>query len=188
MLIRRILNFSKLSSYISQSPLENRLATVMDQRREDTINVEPQGLYMLLYNTGVCDKYHWGIFIATDTISGMLFHQALDGLEWKFVVEKKVVEKSKELLAALKLGVVENLDDEWIAAIKTCVRGTTVTGDFTCRTWALAALYELADGGFIGLAPSWPLMREIEEESKDLAFKAFFSNSKSVVRSEYSRP
>lgn len=64
---------------------------------------------------------------------------------------KRNVAKSKTFLAALKLGVVEDTSDKWVDPMKECVRGVEFEGEFTCRTWALAALYDLASQRFIGM-------------------------------------
>jgi hypothetical protein len=91
--------------------------------------------------------------VAVTDISRVLFHQTLNGLEWVFVMEPKNTTKSETLLASLKLGVLENVTEDWIQSMKQCVRTTAVEGEFTCRAWALAALYDMADYGFIGLMP-----------------------------------
>ncbi|EEP76254.1 predicted protein [Uncinocarpus reesii 1704] len=179
----------KLSSDESKSTSQKPPSTSTSNRgpganRAGEVKIEPKGLYIVLWNTGMPDKYHWGLLVATDHESGILFHQTLIGFDWKYVVETKNVQYSKSLLVALKVGAVESIDDQWIAAIKTCVRETKVTGLFTCRTWAMAALFDLADGGFIGLSPEWPKIQEIEQEAKDLGIHAYYGGVKTVTRSD----
>ena len=150
--------------------------------------VEKNGLYMLLWPTDVVGKYHWGLFIAQSETTGVLFHQNLSGLKWIFIMETKNTTTSKSLLAGLKLGVMQNVNDKWIKSVKDCVRATEVEGEFTCRTWALAALYDLADSGYIGLMPNWGEIYKIEEEAKQLAKTALMAEEKIVIPSEMSAP
>ncbi|KAI1962406.1 hypothetical protein LOZ58_002747 [Ophidiomyces ophidiicola] len=152
-----------------------------------SFKVEKNGLYMLLWNTGVSNKYHWSLFVALDQESGIVFHQTLLGLKWKYTAEPRNVSNSRSLLVALKLGVVEGVDDQWMAAIKDIIRQTEVTGEFTCRTWALAALYNLADGGFIGLLPQWDDIQKIEQEAKDIAQYCYYGRVKVVRKSDFSK-
>ncbi|PGH15717.1 hypothetical protein AJ80_05425 [Polytolypa hystricis UAMH7299] len=149
--------------------------------------MEKNGLYILLSNTGEATKYHWGILIATNSTSGILFHQALIGTHWTYVVENEEISKSPDVLGALKVGVVEGVEDEWIDAIKTCLREVTVHEEFTFRTWLLAGLYELASQGYIGLMPDWPTIREIEQEAKDLAADAYYKRHRPILMSRWYR-
>lgn len=83
--------------------------------------------------------------------------------------------------------MVPDITDEWMDAIKQCIRSTEVPGnEFTCRTWALAAIYELANGGFIGMPPSWETIKNIEEEANDKAMEAILSNQKLIADSRLS--
>ncbi|KAK2766083.1 hypothetical protein FQN54_007598 [Arachnomyces sp. PD_36] len=151
--------------------------------------VEKNGLYMLLWDTDIKDKYHWGLFVAQTEISGILFHQT-NGPDWKFVIEPENTTLSENLLAGLKLGVLEGSTEDWILSVKECVRGVSVDEgeEFTCRTWALAAVYELGDCGFIGMMPDWGKVRFIEEEANRLARTALGMRVQMVVPSEMSAP
>lgn len=149
--------------------------------------IEKNGLYLILWGTPDPQKYHWGLLIAMDGFSGTLFHQTLLGDRWRLTIENKNVEYSRKLLTALKLGVIEDINDEWIDAIKTRVREYKVYGEeFTCRTWALAAIYEFASEGFIGLSPDWKKVRGIEREAKALAKSAADIGDKIFGYSEFS--
>lgn len=150
--------------------------------------VEKNGLYMLLWDTGIKDKYHWGLFIALSEISGILFHQTTNGPNWVFIMERKNTTRSENLLAGLKLGVLENVTEDWIESVKECVRATEVEGEFTCRTWALTALYDMTNQGFIGLMPEWRKILFIEEEAKKLARTALGMKAKMIIPSEMSAP
>lgn len=149
--------------------------------------IEKNGLYLILWGTPDPQKYHWGLLIAIDEFSGILFHQTLSGDQWKLTIENKNVEFSRKLLTALKLGVIQDTNDEWIDAIKARIREYKVDGEeFTCRTWALAAIYEFASEGFIGLSPDWKKVRGIEREAKALARSASDIGDKIFGYSEFS--
>ncbi|KAK2811060.1 hypothetical protein FQN50_002395 [Emmonsiellopsis sp. PD_5] len=154
-----------------------------------TPKVDTNGLYLLLSSTELRDKYHWGLLVAQSETSGIHYHQALSGLDWKFIVEPTDLAAPPEhhhLFLALKIGIIEKTNDEWIQAIKACVRSVEVEGPFTCRTWALAAVYQLASQGFIGMQPEWVNVFRIEEEAKRLAMDAFDLRTTIVLESEMS--
>lgn len=115
--------------------------------------------------------------------------------QWQFVAEPLDVSNSPGLLCALKVGMLEDAgSEEWIDAVKKCVRDIAVPPsfseidgaedaeknvedkakedkvDFSCRTWLLVALHELANGGFIGMVPDMnKIARTVERESRQLA-------------------
>ncbi|OAX85362.1 hypothetical protein ACJ72_00251 [Emergomyces africanus] len=159
-------------------------STSRGNTRDPKPKVESNGLYLLLSNTGLRDRYHWGLFVAQNKITGVVYHQALAGLEWKFITETADVTKSPHLLLVLKIGMIDGVNDEWIQAIETCVREVEVEEEFTCRTWLLAAVYQLALQGYIGLQPDWDCVHKIEEEAKRLAQDAFDMGTSIVVDSE----
>lgn len=96
--------------------------------------------------------------------------------------------KSEQLLAGLKVGNLEDVSEEWVGRVKECVRGASarvVDGEeFTCRTWLLGGVYELADGGFIGMIPDWGTVKFVEEEAGKLAGMAKGLGVRVVVESE----
>ncbi|EEQ28552.1 hypothetical protein McanMca71_005336 [Microsporum canis] len=153
---------------------------------DNGVRVEGKGVYMLLWKTSVDALYHWGILIATGEKMGTLFHQTYNREMWHLAVEIKDVTLSQSLLCALKLGAVEDYGGTWMNAIEACIRQTEVKGEFTCRTWALAAVFELADGGFIGMDASWDKISEIETEAKFLAGDASYFDEVKVEASNVS--
>lgn len=142
---------------------------------------------MLLWSTSAEFLYHWGILIATSETGGTLFHQTYNKETWSIAVEIRNITRSRTLLCALKLGDVEDCSGTWINAIEACLRQIKVEGDFTCRTWALAAAFELADGGFIGMEPSWDRIGKIETEAKFLAGDSWQSGEVHVEASAQKR-
>lgn len=107
---------------------------------------------------------------------------------WRFVAEKEDISKSPGLLCALKIGVLEDtVSEEWIGAVKQCVRAAEVEdGDeFNCRAWLLAAVFELAEGGFIGMVPDRKrIKRTVERETRSLARDAQLLGTRMVSLSE----
>jgi hypothetical protein len=103
-------------------------------------------------------------------------------------MELENVAESPGLLCALKVGVLEHGSSEaWITAIKDCVWAADVEygQEFTCRTWALSALYELANGGFIGMvADRRKIADVIEKESRLLARDSEILGTRMVTQSE----
>lgn len=142
---------------------------------------------MLLSSTSAEFLYHWGILIATSETGGTLFHQTYNQEKWNLTVEIRDIARSRSLLCALKLGNVEDCSGTWMNAIEACLRQTKVEGNFTCRTWALAAAFELADGGFIGMELSWDRIAKIETEAKFLAGDSWQSGTVHVETSEQER-
>ncbi|EEQ88713.1 hypothetical protein RJZ56_003839 [Blastomyces dermatitidis] len=173
-------NFKPLSTLLDI----NDQSTSAGNRLDNGVRVEENGLYMVLWDTGITGKYHWGLLVAQTNTSGVLCHQALSGPNWKFIVEIKDLSVSKSVLLALKVGYLEKTNDEWLSAMKSIIRNATVHGELTCRTWALAALYELASAGFIDLDPNWDHVHGIEEEAKRLAEHARFTDTKFVQPSQ----
>ncbi|RJE22421.1 hypothetical protein PHISCL_05241 [Aspergillus sclerotialis] len=150
--------------------------------------LERKGLYMLLGDKELPDEYHWGLLVATDGSSGISFHRSLIGQEWKLIIEHKNLTEASDLLAALKLGVVEDISDKWVQRMKESIRAVRVQGELTCRIWALTALYELANEGFIGMMAEWERIRSIELEAKYLAQDAWVTKRALVARSKWSVP
>ncbi|PGH05120.1 hypothetical protein AJ79_06868 [Helicocarpus griseus UAMH5409] len=151
---------------------------------DSKLEIESKGLYVLLSKTGARNKYHWGLLLAQDNTSGILYHQALAGLDWKFLVETSDITDSPNLLLALKIGVIERINDEWVQAIETCVSEVRVGGEFTCRTWLMTAVYQLALQGYLGLQPEWVYVKQIEKEAKGLAQKALEMETVIVAESD----
>ncbi|KAK2777359.1 hypothetical protein FQN53_002275 [Emmonsiellopsis sp. PD_33] len=180
-----VIDACKLSSTIPSqviNPGEER------KHAPPTPKVDTNGLYLLLSSTELRDKYHWGLLVAQNETGGILYHQVLSGLDWNFIVGLTDLAASPDhnLLLALKIGIIEKTNDEWIQAIKACVRSVEVEGQFTCRTWALAAVYQLASQGFIGMQPEWVNVFRIEEEAKRLAMDAYDLRTTIVIESEMS--
>ncbi|EEP80415.1 predicted protein [Uncinocarpus reesii 1704] len=152
---------------------------------------EQKGIYIFLWDTGAKGKYHWGLFIALSQSSGVLFHHVPIGNQWEFLMENEDILTSQGLLAGLKIGEIEEINGDWLKAVEDCVRSARVDksrGEFNSRTWVMAAIYELANGGFIWLDPDWGKVRHIEEEALRLALDAVAVDMQIISQSELSGP
>ncbi|EFR04237.1 hypothetical protein MGYG_07244 [Nannizzia gypsea CBS 118893] len=141
---------------------------------DNGVRVQRKGVYMLLRKTtttaaSIDTPYHWGVLIATSEKTGAFFHQKRNRDKWTLALEIENISTSLNLLCALKIGAVEDCSSSWMSAIEACMRQTEVRGYLTFRTWALAAAFELADGGFIGMLPSWDEIAKVDAEAKVLA-------------------
>ena len=126
-------------------------------------------------------QFHWGIVIGKNNISGAFFHQTK--LEsWRLEIREKDLSTSVNLLTVLKIGVVESTAPDWIEFIQQVISDTKPQGQFTCRTWALQAVYDLADAGVLGLPVDWQCIRDIEYEARSLAEEASQKQIDVVVR------
>lgn len=169
-------------------------ATTATHPDTSKLTVEKNGLYILLSASTdiVPDKpnHHWALFLATTPTTGIFFHQVRSDTKWRLAIEPKRLADCRGVVAVLKLGVVEDTSDEWIQRMKECVREARVESgsELTCRTWALAALYELASEGFIGMIADWGRIRHIELEAKCLAQDVGVNGERGVVvvRSKWS--
>ncbi|KAI5306944.1 hypothetical protein KEM56_006255 [Ascosphaera pollenicola] len=125
---------------------------------------DPNSLYVVLYAPPrLKGDYLWGLFIATTETSGYFMSQYIIEEKWSFSVKKYDMEEVEGLVVAMRIGRVDGVDDEWIAAIKKCVGAANPRGEFTDRSWTLQGIYDLADSGFIDLFPKWPEVFKIEK-------------------------
>ncbi|KMU76530.1 hypothetical protein CISG_01263 [Coccidioides immitis RMSCC 3703] len=118
--------------------------------------VETKGLYVFLWDTGAKGKFHWGLFIARSESSGVHFHQVLDDSRWLLVKAKEDVVTSEGLLAALKVGELEDTNDEWIKAVEYCVaqpESMSVPWGLRLSLWSWRN-HELANAGLSGWIPT----------------------------------
>ncbi|KMU82303.1 hypothetical protein CIHG_00087 [Coccidioides immitis H538.4] len=149
------------------------------------VRVDPKGVYLLLWDQGMPDIFHWGVLISQTDQIGVLYHQALSGTEWRFVMENKDVSRSAALLVALKVGHVESVDNIWMQYAKERIMETKVEKEFRCKNWAMAAIRELADSGIIGLQPDEEKIERIEEEAFLYAKDCYDMRSRVVYTSAH---
>ncbi|KAK2748136.1 hypothetical protein FQN57_001260 [Myotisia sp. PD_48] len=150
------------------------------------VRVEAKGIYVILRTTPIESKYRWSIFVARSDTQGIGTHQKDDKETWRYVMDPAMeISESEDLLVALKVGVLDDVTDDWMDAVEFCLAQTKVSRNttFSGRTWAMAAVYELADGGFIDLQPDWNGIAKIEMEAQKLAGEAASKGSRIVKSS-----
>ncbi|EGD96958.1 hypothetical protein TESG_04382 [Trichophyton tonsurans CBS 112818] len=137
------------------------------------------------------EKFHWGIIVARGQQEGILYHRIFDGSRWELKIEEnKDISADKAVIILLKVGNVPDVSRQWIEAIHGCITTANVPwatmGDVSCRTFALAATYELGNGGFINIYPNWNKVKGIERESYQFAWHAGNLGRRLVVASQWS--
>ncbi|KMQ47548.1 hypothetical protein HL42_1731 [Trichophyton rubrum] len=164
---------------------------------EDVLGVEkfimhPASVYIVISEPKhQSEKFHWGIIVARGQQEGILYHCIFDGSRWELKIEEnKDISADKTVILLLKVGNVPEVSRQWIEAIQECVTianvPRTTVGDISCRTFALAATYELGNGGFINLYPSWNKLKGIEREAYQFAWHAGNLGRRLVVASQWS--
>ncbi|PGH09248.1 hypothetical protein AJ80_07725 [Polytolypa hystricis UAMH7299] len=132
----------------------------------DAVVTEPCGIYLILWSRGDTSTFHWGLYLARTDAKGVLYHQINDKTpsgDWELSIQERNVSHSRSLLG------VE--------------RGPTGT----CRTWAMDALFEVADSGLIDMQPDKEIKKKIEQEAKALAMRAASRRVRFVVPSGSTR-
>ncbi|KAI2025987.1 hypothetical protein LOZ07_006192 [Ophidiomyces ophidiicola] len=159
-----------------------------DSKTDTGVRVDPKGVYLLLWEQGSPGAFHWGLFIARNEKTGVLYHQALRGAHWQFVMENQDVSTDNAVVVVLKIGSVESVNDTWMQYYKDRIRETKVRKEFRCKNWVMAAIHELADSGIIGLQPNEQVIDKIEAEAIKYAKDSLVFKATSVYPSEYCVP
>lgn len=139
----------------------------------DPINLEPNGLYIVISNLGYDRLFHWGLYLATSRDEGLIYHlvgQVSIEETWYYRVKYCTgVPLDQELLLAFKIGVLDPVLHEPMAQRLLDVPqgySTRFGGRVTSRVWVKEALYLLDQEGYIKLTAE---VDEIESEAVDLA-------------------
>ncbi|KAM5434182.1 hypothetical protein MferCBS31731_006804 [Microsporum ferrugineum] len=154
--------------------------------------MHPRSVYIVISERrNISEKFHWGIIVARSQREGLLYHRVFDGSQWTLEIEEhKDITADKAVLLILKVGDVPEVTPQWIEAIQQCITTAnvprTTMGAVTCRTFALAATYELGNGGFTRLYPNWNKARGIEQEAYQFAWYASTLGRRLVVSSQWS--
>ncbi|EFR05124.1 hypothetical protein MGYG_08134 [Nannizzia gypsea CBS 118893] len=152
---------------------------------DDGIRLSPKGIYLTLSKLGQHEKYHWALLVANSPTTGTILQQFRpnDESEWRYIVQPGDVTLSRDMLVALKVGELPDVNAEWMAAVDECVRSSSIreSEKFSCRAWVMGAIYALADGGFIDLEPCWMKVGMVEEEAKALVAGATSLDTYMVV-------
>ncbi|KAF3481762.1 uncharacterized protein GIQ15_04521 [Arthroderma uncinatum] len=153
--------------------------------------MHPKGVYIVISeNKHFTEKFHWGIIVARSQNEGILYHRVFDGSDWVLEIEEhKDIPADKSVMVILKVGDVPEVTPQWIEAIQECIVTAQVPrmtmGPVTCRTFALAAAYEMGNGGFTNLYPNWSKVKGIEREGNQFAWHASNLGRRLVVASQW---
>lgn len=160
------------------------------------LKLDINGLYILLTQQSVDNKWHWGLYLRRGVSKGWIFQsRRLPATGCTTVIY------SERIVVALKVAVIPPDMHQPLrgrlgvrqAGVK--MEYTERFGPITCRTWLLRALQELDDEGYISIKPGYSV-EDIKEEAKDAASDimatAMSANTRismleRVFRSDYSR-
>ncbi|KAK2806023.1 hypothetical protein FQN49_008812 [Arthroderma sp. PD_2] len=152
--------------------------------------MHPRSVYAVISKgRHVTEKFHWGIIIAHSQKEGILYHRVFDGNQWTLEIEEnKDITVDKSVIVILKVGDVPDVTPQWTEAIQECIVPAlciiTTLGPMNCRTFALAVIYEMGNGGFISLYPNWGRVKGIEHEGNQFASHAGKLKRRLVVSSQ----
>jgi hypothetical protein len=139
----------------------------------DPIDLESNGLYIVISNLGYDRLFHWGLYLATSPNEGLIYHlvgQVSIEETWYYRVKYSTgVPFAQELLLAFKIGVLDPaLHEPMAQRLLEVPQGysTRFGGRITSRIWVKEALYLLDQEGYIKLTAD---VNEIEAEAVDLA-------------------
>lgn len=144
------------------------------------LNLDIDGLYIILTEQSVDNKWKWGLYLHRELNEGWFFHitrgAGPDPDDW--VYENQTLDSviySEDIVAALKVAVIapdmhEPLRDRLGTGPEPEVKleATQRFGDLNSRTWLLRALQELDDEGYISIKQRYTV-EDLEEEAKQIA-------------------
>ncbi|EEP82713.1 predicted protein [Uncinocarpus reesii 1704] len=162
------------------------MPTVIEEAR---MRVDAAGVYVLVFNMGFTDRFHWGLFVAEGDTDGFLHHytdKSPTG-DWEYqVISPYNVQNSLSLLTALKIGKLDDMRNEFLTVVHERLKDVKVDGVQSCRKWLLEAIYLLANEGYLGIQPDRNKINFIEYEAKDAAMRAMQARKPSVEKSRSS--
>ncbi|PSS12784.1 hypothetical protein M430DRAFT_29373 [Amorphotheca resinae ATCC 22711] len=130
------------------------------------ISFDVNGLYILLSDIGAESQFHWGLYLATASKEGIIFHVVngpQTGYNWEYQRKKSYnVPSSLTLLVGMKIAVMEPLLHEALAERLDAVpvAPSSRYGAITCRVWVKEALHALDDEGYIKLTTTVDMIED----------------------------
>lgn len=124
----------------------------------------PNGLYILLSDIGAELQFHWALYLALTSSTGITFH-LINNLstdnEWAYQTK----ESSGEPINLLVAVMVAVLEPELHTALSERLATIPATasprwGNITCRVWVKEALWTLNDEGYICLTKAVDFIEE----------------------------
>ncbi|KAL1873745.1 hypothetical protein Plec18167_006263 [Paecilomyces lecythidis] len=154
------------------------------------INLDPNGLYILLSDIGAEFRFHWGLYLAKESAYGTIFHVINGphtGNKWEYQTKSSNrIPYSLNLLLAIKIAVIDPVLHDALAErlAQVPVRDSGRYGPVSCRVWLKEALEELDNEGYIALkAP----VSQIEEDAINDAEDNRARRRRTVIKSPLSR-
>lgn len=148
------------------------------------IELDQNGLYILVSDMGSDLQYHWGLYLAKTPEEGEIFHvvnNITTNHEWQYQTKhSRNVKESVTLLVALKIAVVVPVLHEPLAERLGAV---STSPPITCRLWLMRALHDLDSGGLIKLK----LVTSVEQivaEASVLAMGNVMTRQRGVYKSD----
>ncbi|PGH11072.1 hypothetical protein AJ79_05114 [Helicocarpus griseus UAMH5409] len=125
-------------------------------------------VYIALFDTRSSKVYHWGLLVATNDRTGMLYHNTNEGAGYMFKAHYRPhILNSQSLLALVEISVLD-LDHKGISQLFAQTIRSVPVGEHRCKTWMFEALWELSQTGLLGCnINEWTQMDALEVECVD---------------------
>lgn len=155
----------------------------------ETLKFDAGGLYILVSDIGAERQFHWGLYLATTSSSGFIFHlinNESTNNTWGYQMKASTnVPSSISLLVAVKIAVLDSVLQDALPdrLAQVAIQDSSLYGKITCRIWVKQALHELDDEGYIKLTQS---VNAVEEEALDIAMDNKPRRRRSAVNSNHS--
>lgn len=157
-------------------------------QRRPILFLEINGLYVLLSEQGVGNRWHWCLYLHIGISRGWIFHITRPTNFWLYDQRNSLsVIYSDEIVTAVRVAVIHPdlhvpLRDR---LSHVPLDDTQRFGGLTCRTWLLRALDELDNEGYISISGG-STVEDIENEAKESATNSVATNQPRVENSNYS--
>lgn len=159
--------------------------------QSNVVLTEPCAIYLILWSRDDTSTFHWGLYLARTETQGILYYQINDNTRsegWELAIQQRRISHSRTLLVALKVGTYSlGTSGDGVQYLTDTVKGVERGPTGTCRTWAMDALFELADSGLIDMQPNKKTKENVEQGATLLAMRAASRGVKLVARSEHTQ-
>ncbi|KAG5928388.1 hypothetical protein E4U42_000735 [Claviceps africana] len=128
---------------------------------------EQHSIYLGLYSRPNTSTYHWGLVLTDDTVP-KLHHVNNDEGGWKYHVKAIAPNESKNLIALISLGRMNNVSRviEAMKSVPTDGRSSRTREESNCVTWVKDVLMLLHQEGELTLATD---IDNLEAQAKSFA-------------------
>ncbi|PGH11613.1 hypothetical protein AJ79_04753 [Helicocarpus griseus UAMH5409] len=122
---------------------------------KDTLNrnlrVRPRSVYVAVFFMANVKYYHWGLLVATNERSGVLYHNTNRGGRPYFfeAYYHPHLLSSSSLLTLVETSQLVITNDKEVHDLFAQIMKSVPIGDLQCRGWLWKALYKVAERGLI---------------------------------------